>query len=197
VSVDAIQAFVSELKEHFAPLKHGSAEAEARWLRRIVDALRGSSPIVLSLTAKRLIEHRTNRYFPLIGEIRKACREAAEEAKFDEHIKTLPTLRANIAGEWSDERCKLAYDLTHTELGRQAAREGWILTLWHHCRKHQKLPQSEAEKAACKKAAREFDQVYAECERGGWPQAGKLAELGAHMLAKREKLRAEVLGGRP
>lgn len=195
MSFEPIVKFVSELKDHFSPPRHGSAEAEARWLRNLVEALRGASPTVLDRAKRNIIDTRKNRYFPLIGEIREACREAAREVEFDAHVQTLPALRQATSDEWSTERCKLAYDLVKCELGRQAAKEGWILALWHHCRRHQRLPQSQTEIAACKRISQEFDQSYANCVTGrAGPQSRTLEALGSSMLAKRKKLAEEVMG---
>ena len=194
-SAAIISCFVTDLELHFRPHKHPTPESRMAWLKAITEALRGSSPDVLDRAKRRIIENRSNQYFPLVAEIRKACREAADEIRFDRHVQTLPTLREATGTEWSTERIKLAYDLCKgTQVGKEAARDGWVLSLWDFVRKHQRVPKGSAEIEACKRGAKEFDEAYAQCVKGGWAGAEQLVSLGSSMLAKREKLSAEVLG---
>lgn len=196
MNVDAIHTFVTGLKDHFSPPKHGTAEAERSWLRAIIEALQGASPEVLARAKQRIIETRKNRYFPLIAEIREACRHAADEVDFDRRAHSFPAL-AEATGtgvEWSTERVKLAYDLIRTQQGKEASRDGWNLALWNFVRKNGKAPQG-AEIERRKREAREFDQSYALCVRGmAGPLSGSLEQLGASMLAKRKELSDIAMG---
>ena len=195
IDVDAIQKFIGDLALHFSTPKHGSTVAEAAWLKSMVAELRGYSPEVLDRAARRIITTRKYRNFPLVAECRQACRDVAGEIEFDKHVQTLPTLREATGTEWSTERVKLAYDLCKgTQVGKEAARDGWVLSLWDFVRKHQRVPKGSAEIEACRRGAKEFDEAYAKCVKGGWAGADQLVALGSSMLAKREKLSAEVLG---
>jgi hypothetical protein len=81
-------------------------------------------------------------------------------------------------------------------MGRQAAQEDpcWVLALWHFCRRNQRLPAGN-EIDQCKREAREFDDAYRTTLRADvdLPNGRALQQLGASMLAKREKLCQEVL----
>jgi hypothetical protein len=189
---DAIVTFIGNIAVHYPTPKHETPEAEAIWLKSMVSELRGSSPEVLDRAARHIIQTRKYRNFPLPSECREACRRAAGEIDALRHVETLPTLRKSLGDEWSTERCKLAYDLIKSGTGKQAAREGWILAMWHFCRKHQRAPMGP-EIDACKREAAAFDEAYDMCLRGG-PFANVLEKFGDAVVAKREKLIAEALG---
>lgn len=213
MAIEDISGFITEIAVHYAPPKYSTANERDAWLRSIHTALKGSSPAVLARAAQIIIDGRKNRYFPLVADLREAIREAAEQIRFDQHVQTLPELRQLLGNEWSAERVKLAYDLIHCAMGKEAAsaNPSWILALWNFCRRFQRLPDNRKYEARtrleredygglselefCKRSARDFDEAY---ERSMQGTAGELSarihQLGAAMLAKREKLRAEVLG---
>ena len=213
-SAAIISGFVTDLELHFRPHKHPTPKSRMAWLKTITEALRGSSPEVLDRAKRRIIENRANQYFPLVAEIRKACREAADEIRFDQHVQTLPTLRAATGTYWGEDRKTFAAELIKGApvMAREAAKDGWILALRDFARTHGRLPSPKetyvkdpvdprhwgniSEVEFCKISAREFTPVYARALSG--QMGSKAAEyantLGSSMLAKREKLSAEVLG---
>lgn len=188
----AVSKFISDLAIHFPP-KHARPELETAWIRSMAEALRGYHPDVLEDAAKQIIATRKYTSFPLPAECKHACNAVAEYRQFICRSQTLPEFRTSTGDEWTSERVKLAYDLIKSGMGKEAARDGWVLALWNFARKNQRLP-SGSEINACKREAEEFNAAYAECVKGGWPEARALEKLGSSMLAKREKLSAEVLG---
>jgi hypothetical protein len=213
MSIEHVSKFITDLAMHFSPPRFDQEHERQAWQRSIMMELHGASPEVLERAARIIIQTRKNRYFPLIAECRHAVSEAANEVRFDQNVETLPELRKSFGDEWSSERLRLAYDLIKSGMGKEAARSSppWILALWDFCRRFQRLPdgrryegrtEKEREDYAgcseidfCKKSALDFDWAYDKCLRGeAGPQSYEFERLSASMLAKREKLRAEVLG---
>jgi hypothetical protein len=193
MSVEHISKFITDLSLHFAPPKHASPDAEKSWLTTMVTALRGSSPATLSRAKVRMIETRKNRYFPLIAEIREACRHAASEINFDEHVQNLPGLRAAT----EDYNFDFADELLKTSLGHQACREDWHLMMRDFCRVNRRLPQGP-EIADLKRKAKAFDDLREEIYRTGAgipvPNIKNFVNWAEVIVDKREMIAKKVLG---
>jgi hypothetical protein len=209
MSIEHISKFITELSMHFSPPRFEKDHERQAWQKSIMMELHGSAPEVLERAARLIIQNRKNRYFPLIAECRQAVRDAAEEARFDKHVETLPGLRQAIGDDWSSERVRLAYELIKCGMGKEAAQGNppWVLALWHFCRRFQRLPDGRryegrtpkeredfsgcSEIDFCKKSARDFDEAYDKCLRGeAGPTSAALEKLGDAMSAKRRKLAA-------
>jgi len=94
--------------------------------------------------------------------------------------------------EWSEEAIRTADGLVHSELGREAAREGWVLGLHDFCRDHRRLPnRHEIPKI---QAGSDFITRFAASADGLGYATMPLAKLANSMLAKREALAKRVLG---
>ena len=193
MSSQAISKFLTDLAVHFPP-KHARPELENSWLRSMADALRGYSPAILAEAARHIIDHRKYTTFPLPSECREACIAAARRQESQVRAETLPEFRSSMPFWASEERERLANDLIKSAMGKQAANEGWVLALWNFCLEHARIPTNQAEIGRCRREAKDLDEAYAMCLRGGWPEAKKWETFGSSMLAKREKLAAEVLG---
>jgi hypothetical protein len=180
--------FLSRVVIHF-PVRFDSDERESEWLRSIVEAVGYYDADVLDAAAQKIIDTRTDRRFPLPAEIRKVCQSIVEEKRGGLVLKQ----EVKQANPWSKERTELANMLVMNELGRQAARDGWISSLHNFVRLRMRVPH-EHEIPDLKRKAMEFDEAYVECIRGGWPIAKALEKLGREMLKRREELRTMVLG---
>ena len=191
----AVANFIEQLLVHY-PVKHDSEEREDAWVNSMIGALKGYGANILQEVSHEIIRTRKYRNFPLLSEILDACDKVEKRREHERRAQTLPAMRPSAGDEWSTERVRLAYELCKgTQIGKEAARDGWVMSLWDFCRKHQRVPQGSAEQAACKRASQEFDEAYALAVRGAaGPLSMTLAKLGSSMLAKREKLAAEVLG---
>jgi hypothetical protein len=98
--------------------------------------------------------------------------------------------------DWTTERLKLATELVMTPLGKQAAKEGWVGTLWSFARKNSRLPTQGKEVEDCKRASTGFDEAYAICVRQQHnPLMAALERLGAEMLKRRHDLETRVARG--
>lgn len=189
----AISEFVTELVMHF-PVRHESAEREREWLGTIAAAMSTYDARILKRAAQRIIDTRTDRRFPLVAELRKVAAQVVAEDKAAQ-----ATIRGvapdSKAPEFSAERVRWADHLINGEMGKRAARDGWVLSLHDFCRKHGRLPQHH-EVDKLKAAAKFFDEQYAIAVRGAaGPNSKALARLGDKMLARRNSLIDRVLHG--
>lgn len=207
-----VSDFLSKLVIHF-PVRFESEEREAEWLRSIVDTLGGYDADVLAKAAQRIIDTRTDRRFPLPAMIREICLEITEDAR----RSALPIDTPDAPPRFASYRYKLADELLMTEMGRQAARDGWVLGLHHFVVEHGRLPDANkrqpfeiwdemadggidkrtlmlTEVEYLRRSAQDFEAYRARCEGGKFALAGALAGLGAQMAARGEELADRVLG---
>ena len=186
----AISKFVADVALHF-PNRFDTEASEDEWLQSMSRNLRGYSADVLKYAAQKIIDTRTDRRFPLPSECKKICneiaqREAAEKPQLGVD-KKLPPLH-------SDSRVKWADTLIDCPIGREAARDGWVLSLHDFARVNGKLPVG-SEIAACKAGAKGFDEAFTLCARGeAGPLNKPLLGLGQAMLARRRELEVRLLG---
>lgn len=200
----AVANFIEALLVHY-PVRHDTEEREDAWVSSMTGALRGYGADLLKEVAVDIIRTRKYRNFPLLSEILDKCDEVEQRRKMRQREDTLPAMRTPEGNEWSTERQRLAYQLVHSGMGKHAANDDpcWVMALWSFCRKNQRLPAGN-EIEQCKRSAGEFDEAYRTALRaetvdsngviGELANAKALQKLGASMLAKREKLREEVLG---
>jgi hypothetical protein len=194
-SRDDVADFVANLENHFFPVKHDPPSRVTAWLASMFRELGGYSTQVLEEAAKDIVGTRTERYFPLPAECKKACenvRKRSDIAAKAAQLKT-GTWTYKRDDEYAEWRIELANDLVKCAIGKQAAKEGWILSLHDYARKYKQMPHP-SEIYALKEGAKGFDQAYEQCVRGGWPDAAGLRKLGESMLAKRKQLSEMVLG---
>jgi hypothetical protein len=203
VNIRSATDFVERVLQIWPPFRWDEVQEQA-WADLMVRELSGFKPEVLERGFQEMVRKRKESRIPTPAECIAACVEAKHWVDAEANEGQLPELRA-ASNEWSRERRKLAYDLVHSGMGKQAAADDpcWVLALWDFCRKNQRLPAGH-EIEECKRDARGFDEAYRNALRGDVVDshgevkpmafAGGLQKLGSSMLAKREKLRAEVLG---
>lgn len=188
----AVSQFITELAVHFGR-KHDTQEAEDAWLKSMVESLRGYSQSTLRAGAKRIINNRTERSFPLPAECKKVCDEIASYEQREQQAGQLAVDR--VPSTFSPARVQLADDLINCPMGREAAKEGWVLALHDFARDNMRLPTG-GEISKVKAVPKGFDDAYALCVRGEAGVCGKaLKQLGDHMIAKRKRLAERVLHG--
>jgi hypothetical protein len=197
--------FVNSVVQIWPPFRWDEVQEKA-WTQLMVRNLSGFSSAVLNRAFQDMVSKRKETRIPTPAECIAACSEAKRWLEMDANDGKLPGLREDTkSNEWSTERQRLAYDLVHSAMGKQAAADDpcWVMALWDFCRKNQQAPAGH-EIEQCKQSARGFDEAYRDALRGEVVNsdgvvkpmafAGALQKLGASMLAKREKLRAEVMG---
>ena len=189
--VGALQ-FLTTLRTNFRVKRHESDAHEERWVAMMIAELKGFSDEVLEQAAKDLSRRRKNEYFPILSECINACQDAKHWIEM-----ASPKLKfkaAQDAEPGSDDRQRLADQLIMGEMGRQAANEGWVLTLWCYVRDNGRLPE-QRQISKLRAEAKGFDHALDQCRAGGWQQAMPLAALGSSILAKRQELTERVLHG--
>lgn len=157
---------------------HPESEDPAAYIAEMGKLIRGFTTMEQDKAADFLIRNHvpTNRKpWPAPNEIVNACVEAREmlnPPKEDDKKKIK---------DWTGDVLKRADNLIQSDLGRQAADEGWVHSLWDFCRVNGRLPNGY-EIVTCQKHAKEFDQAYARCVHENLPH---LKLLGDMMLARR------------
>jgi hypothetical protein len=198
---------MAKLGVHF-----GMPDKDTRHARKIITEyarlMVNYSDNELSEAADIVLRRHRFRTWPSIAE----CIKALEDYRASVHEKTAPEMdrRLNAYPEWSKERIEKADHLIKCDLGRKAAQEGWIHGLHDFCRNHDRLPKDH-EIQKIMQSARFIDRFMAgetdRCDLDLPPNSdgeislqmnratmGMLRTLGNSLLAKREKLREEVLG---
>jgi hypothetical protein len=186
----AISQFITDLAVHFGR-KHDTPEAEDVWLKSMFACMRGYNTDTLKRAAQRIINQRTERSFPLPAECKKVCDDIASQEATEKGMR-LPVDKA--PPPFSDARVRLADDLVMTAMGKEAARDGWILALHDFARDNARLP-SAGEVTAIKAVPKGFDVAYADNLRRHDPMAKALKVLGDKMIARRKELTEMVLHG--
>lgn len=204
-----VSDFVTELENHFIPVRHEESARKKAWMATFGRELARFSVQVLVEAARDLIVTRKERYFPPLSECVAACENAKK--RFDLVAKASASpVKSNWKpqkdDEWADWRRELADKLIIGPMGKQAAASNWILQLHDFIRKHQRLPNG-MEIGRLKEEASIFDEKYAECvafrgwkttpqsEPGAMLQAKWLVKLGDQMRARRAELADRVHNG--
>lgn len=206
MSKTAAVKFAETILQLFPPFRW-EPDQEDRWMEIMARETSGFSDRVLEQALSNIVRRKEHR-IPTVGECIEACCEAKRWLEQDKAAGELPDLHPSASRDWSTERRKLAHDSIQTEMGREAARDGWIGSLWNFVREQQRLPKGQ-EVEGCKRQAKEFLETYemvlrGECvDKDGVVQklpkaeAAVLQKLGASMLARREEWASEVLGRVP
>jgi len=186
--------FAEAVITHWPPFRWDQHQAGS-WTQSLVRELSAFDRQVLGNALAHLIRSRRDTKTPTVAACIDAC---VAERRYLDAEKTTASLPVTKDGsrlpEYSDERRRLADDLVRCADGKQAAKEGWIGTLHTFVVRNGRMPKGH-EIADCKRHAREFDEYYAQCVKGGWPQAASLLSLGDKMLARRKELTEMVLHG--
>lgn len=190
MSTAAAKKLALKALQLFPPFRW-SEQQEIDWIEDVMRETAHFSDEVLEAATTEMVRKRKRKDgTPAISDCIGYCVEAKrwlEAEKGKGELSTGPTPANETWRDWTEDAFKLSRDLMSGPMGLQAAKEGWIGCLDAYCRKHKRLPQ-EGEIPALKRKAREFDETYAECVRGGWDGAGKWAAMGGEMLAKRKRL---------
>ena len=197
---EAVTKFIMLVSAHFPRQKFAGDEArEALWLRSMGEILGGFEPRVLMEAASAIVRERDPQKHGTMFPKPSECLAACETAKRRLTMQAIPLLpKSEKVNTWTEERLALANDLMRTQMGRQAAAEGWVSSLYHFARCNQRLPMNTSEVEACKKSAAEFERTMQEL-RDADPHPLTTAVIGLGMaLERRHKdIVQAVLGGGP
>jgi hypothetical protein len=193
---EAVSSFLSELSLHFGK-RFETEDAEDQWLDSMERNLKGYTPSVLKRACQKIIDTRKDRYFPLPAECRKACEEVIKIDRAEATPSFIPGSvdPKNLQSKYDQAYAHADWLIMQGPMGKQAANEGWILTLHDFIRENGHLPK-DYEITKCKATAKGFDEDYAKCLRGEAGYLSKsLAGLAETMLKRRYKLTDMVLHG--
>lgn len=185
--------FVESILQIWPPFRWDEVQEKA-WADLMVRELSGFKPAVLERGFQELVRRRKDKSTPTPAECIGVCVEAKKWLEIEANAGKLPTLRSDPHDEWSTERRRLAHELKRTDLGRQAAREGWIVSFWHFCRRNQRVPAGP-EIDQCRRDSAGIEEICARAERGECgPMSEAIANWAADILEKRKRWAEEALG---
>jgi hypothetical protein len=187
----AVSQFITDLAVHFGR-KHDTPEAEKQWLQSMFSTLRPYGADTLKYARERIINTRTERSFPLPAECKKVCDLIASREEIEHGVGRLAVDK--VPPQFSDARIKLADDLVMTPMGKEAAKDGWILALHDFCRDNARLPGGN-EIAKVKAVPKGFDAAYRDCMSRTGALDKALLRLGDKMITRRKELTDMVLHG--
>ena len=141
---DVLSKFIDPLRRLF-PLPKSAEGHEDVFFEAYIGALGTFDDATLTDAAKLIVGTRQSRTFPLPADCSVACKEAIAErvrraGRPDNRNEIRNTPFGERYPEWSDRRRQRADTLIQCDMGRQAAQEGWIWTLWEFCRENDRLP---------------------------------------------------------
>lgn len=174
-----IDAFVQRMLAMFGPPNTADPETFIAETRK---ALNGWRPDILAEAADRIVK--TAKWFPKPAEVIEVCEAIAAG-------KTSNADHGARNQDWTADALKTADYLIQSDMGRQAANEGWITQLHDYCRKHRELPPGRIV-GDLRHEARLFEDAYGSVAAGdGGALQGALKVLGDSMLVRRNEL-AEI-----
>jgi hypothetical protein len=188
--------FAEAVITHWPP-RFWDEHQETSWTQSMVREIGGFDREVLGKALASMIRTRRDTKTPPVAVCIDACvaeRRFLEASKIAEALPIHASSKKSPSEMQWEERKRLADDMVMGPDGKEAARNGWIGALHNFIVVHGRMPKA-GEVAQCKTVAREFDQAYAQCVKGGWAQAYSLESLGAAMLANRKHLAETVLHG--
>lgn len=211
MSGDPIAKFISVIDLHFPKPRFASEDVEDAWVTSMVKFLAPYDDVVLGRAAEHILKTRDPRkdgkWFPVPSEIIAICDTFKVVCAVEKDGVQVPLLShgQRDSSEWASWRGERADELIQaTEVGRVAAKQGWVGALWSFIRfgglKHDRwgrrttaqpdtprLPTAD-EVAALKAEAKVFDEALDRCERGEAGAHSKvLAELGRQIRARRDE----------
>jgi hypothetical protein len=170
---------------------YGTPESHdpAAYLVEVGKMLAKYSDRTLDAAADLLLSRHRSMRFPTPAQCVGACEDVLEIEAGKQPTETAPK-----HPEWSAEAIAIADRLIVSDLGRQAADEGWITQLHDHCRNARRLPTAR-QIADMKREARLFEEAYSSCVAGkGGTFNDALKRLGDSFLAKRTRLAEKAHG---
>lgn len=160
-------------------------ENESGFVDEMRKAIKGWDLSTLNEAADRIAK--TAKFFPKPAEVIEVCEIIANERA---PKGSTPPVNLFFTGE----AFRTANRLIRSEMGREAARDGWIGQLHDFCRQKGRLPKG-FEISHLKSEAKLFDASYSEvCAGKGGTLGTALRKLGETFLEKRNDLAAIANG---
>lgn len=151
---DAVVDFAQKILVRWKPTHTWDDNRLAAWGADLADQLGDVREDVLNHALKLMVGERSYTSTPLVADITKIVARAKKEMAAQRRTETLQLGGGYEAEQrfdskwdrtWTSEGVKFAYDnIKGTEVGKRAAREGWIRPLWTFLIVERRLP-TEAE----------------------------------------------------
>lgn len=170
---DVREYFLKPLARQFNLPKGATGDPEA-WERDYIESLGTFDDEALDRAAKIIRDERTETRFPLIADCNAACKRAHDEIRYGhQRGERLDNRNENVPieqryPEWSELRRHQAWDLMRCDLGKEAARDIWIVPLYDFCRENRRLPDRHEVERLIKKGKKtgELVGILQETESG-------------------------------
>jgi hypothetical protein len=202
MSSSAVQTkFASTLLQLFPPFRWDETQEDV-WMKRVMRGIAGFSDRVVETTLDHMIDTRTkDKGLPTVAECINACVETKRWVEKDQQTTALPVSHASLGAGvmFTDYRKRLAHELIVGPLGRQADKEGWIVTLRNWICEHGRLPRP-GELSARIAEAKKFSAAYAQAVRNlaaGGPYTAmykRIVEFGDDIMNDQKMLGAIARG---
>ncbi len=191
----AIIAFADQVLQHFPPFRWDE-EQEKAWADTLVRELSGFSTEIIDRAGREMVRTRKKAQTPLVSECIEACLDARKWVESERNAGKLPLDSGGSSRDrnWTEDRKRLADDLVMSPLGKQAAKEQWVKSLWNFCRRNSRLPQPN-EIEGCKREQREFMEAYRQCSISPHPRVRQWLSMGDEMLKRQKEMADYVLNG--
>lgn len=191
MNIKSATDFVERVLQLWPPFRWDEVQEQA-WADLMVRELSGFKPAVLERGFQEMVRKRKESRIPTPAECIAACAEAKRWVDAEQDSAKLPEFRTP-QGEYSTERWRLAHELKRSPLGKQAAREGWIVAFVHFCRRNQRLPGG-AEIDQCKRDSDGIEEIYKLATRGDCgPFSKQIADFAISILDDRRQWSEEAL----
>lgn len=163
------------------------------WLEEISRLLRKYPVQLQEQAAEALSRTYRRRSFPHVSDIVGACEDAAAKQAGHASAKAAMSQRKQEDPVWGPEAFAAANRLINGSLGREAARDGWVLGLHEFCRLKRRLPNN-AEQSRIIETSRFVDA----CATGRMEMGvlhASLKELAESIVEKRQILANRLQDG--
>lgn len=150
---DAVFDFAEKILIRWKPTHTWDDNRLAAWSNDLNDQLSGTKEDVLNHTLKLMVAERSYTSTPLVADIVKLVARAKKELAAERSKQTFQFGGGYEAEQrqetkwdrsWTSEGVKFAYEnIKGTEIGRRAAREGWIRPLWTFLIVERRLPTEQ------------------------------------------------------
>lgn len=165
-------------------------DQEETYGKTLMAKLRDFPVAVILETRDKIVGERTDRRTPMVSEIIAMARDIDNWRKRQQGELVMTSEQKQA--RFSEERERLANDICRGPIGRQAAREGWVLPLWNHIVEHGRAPDERGIEA-CKRTAEEAVKFYEELLRKDDRSAMHKSLLGIAEGFERRRKNLEVM----
>lgn len=127
--------FIEALSRHFSK-RHESDKAKMDWLREMVAIVKGIDSKVLDKAYELIRDGHEERAFPLPATLKRFTAQAAEIVYPERH----GSAERDAVADWMARTGNAERLMMQTELGQQAARDGWANGMREFICAHGRLP---------------------------------------------------------